>query len=119
MSFLQCLSCDHYQFSRKCHAFPEGIPTEIYSGYIDHNDPFQGDRGITFKELEINTPVTEYVPWPREIKLHTKIFEDATRYEAVFDTKTKRLKSSLTVPLPPQFWVKRRGRPKKPKKGAE
>ena len=37
---------------RKCRAFPEGIPREIWRGDNDHDEPFKGDHGIQFEFAE-------------------------------------------------------------------
>ena len=46
-----CLMCAHYQNNRKCVAFPEGIPQEIWILKVLHKKPYPGDKGITFKPL--------------------------------------------------------------------
>ena len=52
----QCRSCSHFRASFEkgrpsCLAFPIGIPEEIWVGDFDHNNPFQGDRGIMFEPV--------------------------------------------------------------------
>jgi hypothetical protein len=47
-----CLRCKYYSTHNKCVAFPSGIPASISSGENDHSKPVEGDRGITFEEIE-------------------------------------------------------------------
>lgn len=48
-----CSECAHYSSEwRRCEAFPEGIPIEIWSGEHDHKTPYEGDRGIQFEPKE-------------------------------------------------------------------
>jgi len=47
----QCISCEHYLGVGKCEAFPKGIPEEIISGKVSHTKPYEGDRGIQYKEI--------------------------------------------------------------------
>jgi hypothetical protein len=52
----QCSSCSHFRGSFEksrpsCRAFPLGIPEEIWEGVFDHNNPFEGDRGIRFEPV--------------------------------------------------------------------
>lgn len=37
---------------RKCSAFPETIPLEIWKGENDHRKLFPGDQGIRFEEIK-------------------------------------------------------------------
>ena len=47
----QCLECSHYQGFSRCDAFPEKIPSEIFTGLHDHREPFPGDNGIRWEEF--------------------------------------------------------------------
>jgi len=53
-----CFSCKHYHYevnkhrlfdAKICQAYPEGIPTEILLGKVDHRQPYKGDKGIIFE----------------------------------------------------------------------
>ncbi len=46
-----CLMCVHYHKDKKCEAFPDGIPHEIWILKVLHKKPYPGDTGITFKPL--------------------------------------------------------------------
>ncbi len=45
-----CDGCRNIEswMKRTCAAYPAGIPEEIWSGEVDHRQPHDGDRGITF-----------------------------------------------------------------------
>ena len=47
----QCLECQYFRGAKHgmCDAFPGRIPQEIWSGKVEHNKPFPGDRGIWFQ----------------------------------------------------------------------
>lgn len=32
-----------------CHAYPAGIPVEIWYGGMDHREPIAGDRGVQYQ----------------------------------------------------------------------
>lgn len=52
MQPIQCASCKHYNKDLKCDAFPSGIPDEILTGVVDHNNPYPGDHNIRFELQE-------------------------------------------------------------------
>jgi len=47
-----CLTCRRYIMDRKCSAFPDEIPADIWEGANNHRKPFPGDGGLTFAPLE-------------------------------------------------------------------
>lgn len=51
-----CQFCKYYRLdedSRKCDAFPDGIPVALYAAEMeyDHHEPYPGDNGIQFERL--------------------------------------------------------------------
>ena len=47
----------------RCVAFPHGIPEAIINNDVDHRQPVDGDRGITFKpRTGAEDLVNKYVP---------------------------------------------------------
>jgi hypothetical protein len=63
-----CTACAHLDReadSPTCEAFPEGIPTEIWTNQHDHHEPYPGDQGIRFELMVIEetakTETTEKV----------------------------------------------------------
>jgi hypothetical protein len=53
----QCIFCKHYEiewgiFAGTCKAYPDGVPLEIWSGEIDHSEPYPDDNGIQFEPVE-------------------------------------------------------------------
>ena len=65
-----CGLCRHQTSYRRCAAFPNGIPLEIWLGRNTHQAPYPGDHGIHFASVPdavVTTPrVTEgdKVLWP-------------------------------------------------------
>ena len=49
--FSQCNSCKHRLKSKQCTAFKE-IPSIILANQFDHTNPYLGDNGIQFEEIE-------------------------------------------------------------------
>lgn len=49
-----CATCQHRDSEDlfRCLAYPKGIPLEILTGEVDHNDKYKGDHGIQFKAVE-------------------------------------------------------------------
>jgi hypothetical protein len=45
-----CKNFDKKSFPLSCKAFPKGIPTEIFSGTVQHTTPYKGDGGVLFIE---------------------------------------------------------------------
>ena len=45
----QCLMCKHFSMLGTCAAFPQGIPSEIKTGEVDHSVPIEGDNGVQFE----------------------------------------------------------------------
>ena len=50
----RCFECKYFRPAKHgvCDAFPDRIPSEIWSGKVQHNKPFPGDRGIWFQPNE-------------------------------------------------------------------
>lgn len=40
-----CRVCKHFLGDRKCLAFPESIPDDLWSGENSHHEPYPGDQG--------------------------------------------------------------------------
>ena len=51
-----CSRCVHYDSKnasfKRCEAFPNGIPQEIFSGENKHIEAYPGDGGIRFEAIE-------------------------------------------------------------------
>lgn len=43
-----CHRCRHRRSTWTCDAFPDGIPTRILTGAVDHTKPYFNDNGIQF-----------------------------------------------------------------------
>lgn len=49
----QCYNCFYYnntQMSHICKAYPQGIPPEIWTGKVIHNNPYKQDNDIVYKK---------------------------------------------------------------------
>ncbi len=46
-----CYDCAHFRAAAigRCDAFPEQIPERIWSGKVQHLEPFSGDQGVQFE----------------------------------------------------------------------
>ena len=66
--FTICVFCRYFNseafeessLSRKCKAFEDRIPGEIWAGEVDHRKPYEGDNGIHFEFQED----TSQLSWP-------------------------------------------------------
>lgn len=52
-----CSGCVHYDSKnasfKRCEAFPDGIPQEIFSGENEHTSAYPGDNGIQFEPIQL------------------------------------------------------------------
>jgi hypothetical protein len=51
-----CSTCRHWNVKsgdRQCTAFPDGIPDKIWLGENDHRQPYQGDNGVQYRQVEL------------------------------------------------------------------
>lgn len=46
-----CVHVDPILQNRRCAAFPDGIPMEIWPGRYDHTKPAEGDNGVVFQRI--------------------------------------------------------------------
>jgi hypothetical protein len=49
-----CMWCSRlvdYGIDRQCDAFPDGIPSAIWEGEVDHRAPYPGDQGVQFEAI--------------------------------------------------------------------
>jgi hypothetical protein len=72
-----CTLCNHFNrespIRRRCKAFPEGIPLEIWKGENDHTQPFDDDNGILYKKYIHKNPRIE--------DLEIEIFDGKRRFK--------------------------------------
>lgn len=52
-----CSTCKHLKIDPLkglsfCAAFPKEIPNEIWTGENDHRQPYPGDKGIIYEEVD-------------------------------------------------------------------
>ncbi len=45
----KCFSCKHYTGDLACHAFPDGIPGNVLSWDLPHDEPISGDNGLQYQ----------------------------------------------------------------------
>lgn len=67
-----CTFCKHLHpdEDRRCDAFSDEIPMEIWLGKDDHRQPFPGDRGIQFEPFEDESPRSvDAGQWLEEINI--------------------------------------------------
>jgi len=50
IAFINCGKCANYTDQLRCRAFPNGIPSSIIDGLIDHTKPYPGDNGVIFEQ---------------------------------------------------------------------
>ena len=71
----QCTRCAHLirmpaeevGFDRRCRAFPEGIPEELYTSSADHTKPYPGDGGFRFEEYTGNLDLEGNLTVPKSV----------------------------------------------------
>lgn len=44
-----CRTCKWWNGGRVCRAFPDGMPEEIWTGKVEHREPYPGDNGIQYE----------------------------------------------------------------------
>jgi len=71
----QCVMCRHYRGGLRCAAFPDGIPGDILTGTVNHEEPYEGDGGIRF-EAGVPT-LDESRPLP-EVKAPRPLVDEVT-----------------------------------------
>lgn len=57
VQFSQCMDCKNYIGKNEkekfyCHAFPDGIPEDVFWNKIDHKKNIDGDKGIKFEKIK-------------------------------------------------------------------
>lgn len=67
-----CGWCAHRLYGeadRRCKAFPDGIPLELWRAQGGHREPYPGDQGIQFEEIPHDpTPPAEHFEIPEFLK---------------------------------------------------
>lgn len=62
-----CMLCARYDWATGgCEAYPDGIPSEILLGALDHRVPQPGDHGLQFVPLEGTSPDPNWPTAPDE-----------------------------------------------------
>jgi len=52
METVYCMTCKHYNGLQTCDAFKDKIPQDIFTGLRNHEEPVEGDNGITYEPIE-------------------------------------------------------------------
>lgn len=57
-----CRECLHFLYGGNlspmgCKAFPSGIPLVIQMGNFDHREPYPGDKGMQFEEIDLDQQI--------------------------------------------------------------
>jgi excisionase family DNA binding protein len=88
-----CFRCKHFLGTApgKCRAFPDRIPESIWSGKLQHVEPFPGDRGIRF-DLDVTTEFLRISEVAKILKVNPK-----TVYRAVWSKKLPSYKVGKVV----------------------
>lgn len=78
-----CYRCKHLLGSKagRCNAFPGKIPDQIWSGKLEHRQPFPGDHGIQF-EVDVAAEFLTISEMAKVLKVNPK-----TIYRAVWSKK--------------------------------
>lgn len=54
MVYSQCMCCRNYILGKKCWAFPNGIPSEVFENKVTHDHKITGQNGkFTFQSTSV------------------------------------------------------------------